>query len=146
MPSAYNQFVSKHIRDPKIAHLAQKDRMRAVAKLWHESKGMHNYEVKEHSKKGKRSAKKAHADGFLDDVLGAVQGGMKLLPLMGLGMKHKKKSGDMNAIKNELLQEVAKPKRRGRKAQGGDFNDFDQALDGLKTGFSLPFKLLGSFA
>lgn len=36
--SAYNRFVQRHMHDRNLAHLEQKDKMRAIADMWHNRK------------------------------------------------------------------------------------------------------------
>ena len=59
---------------------------------------------------------------FLDDIVGGVKGAIQLAPLIGLGVK--------------------KRKAKGKGVAGGSF--FGDMVDGLKTGFALPFKAIGS--
>jgi hypothetical protein len=37
-PTAYTRFFIKHVKDPKLAKLSPKDRMRAIGPLWQEEK------------------------------------------------------------------------------------------------------------
>jgi len=36
--SAYNRFVQRHMHDKNLAHLEPKDKMRAIADMWHHHK------------------------------------------------------------------------------------------------------------
>jgi hypothetical protein len=77
--------------------------------------------------------------GFLDDILGGVKGAMKLAPLIGLGVKKRgRKAKGMGVAGGD----VAGGDVAGGDVAGGSF--FGDMFNGLKTGFALPFKAIGS--
>lgn len=143
--SVYTEFVKAQMgKLPK--DMKQTDKMKAIGKLWQEQKASPN----KRGRKVKHTSVDASGSGLLDDVVGGLKGAFNVAKLVGLGLDKKKKGKkqSVNEVKNQIIQDVlAKPKRgsrKGKKEVGSGF--FDDAWDGLSTGFALPFKALATFA
>ena len=66
MPTAYNDFCKRELLALRGSNMSQTNRMRHVAQLWREHKGMTNYEEHKKPVPKPRKAKKGKA-GALDD-------------------------------------------------------------------------------
>jgi hypothetical protein len=164
----YRQFVKENFH--KLGDMPAKDKMRKLGEMWRKSGhskggsvvggatvgGRMRSKAKgagilsgllgsvglgvESKKRGRKAKGKGvvggdvAGGGFLDDILGGVKGAMKLAPLIGLGVKKRgRKAKGMGVAGGDVA---------GGDVAGGSF--FGDMFDGLKTGFALPFKAIGS--
>jgi hypothetical protein len=98
------------------------------------------------------------AGSFLDDVVGTVKNFSKFAPMIGLGINEDTgkapQGGVMSSetyerVRKALLKEVNKKDFKKKlhahfKAKGMGGNVLDDAVNGFKTGFAMPFNALAS--
>jgi len=139
MASSYQMFVKEHIHQFK--HLPAKERMKAVAELYHKQKGGASEMP---AKKGRGRPKKGGAmtaGSFLGDIVPFGN-------MLGLGLDEK--GGAMTA--GVLHKKIGRPSKRGGVLTAAGFHGKSPTMTGggwfddFSKGFMLPFQAIGQVA